>query len=135
MITQETLDRLRELEAKATPGQWLFYVYRGEPGMGIIANDPLPIMVAQRVMHERDTDLIIESRNALPDLLAEIERLQALVKQYESEDEHEAMKCYVDHKELERLKAEAKEMREEHKRLWVQIMNLKERCHELEDAR
>lgn len=33
-----------------------------------------------------------------------VKELESLVKQYESEDEHEAMSCYMDHKENAKLR-------------------------------
>lgn len=109
MITQQLIDKLRELEAKAERAPWSFR-YDGKDYASV--RDSSGFGVAIDLLHS-DAQLIAESRNALPDLLAEIDRLKAEAK----EDTKRVM-----------------DMREEHKRLWIQIMNLKERCHELEDS-
>lgn len=87
MITQETLNRLKELEAKATPGPWEpFTEYWCNPqgpdtrtGCGPIHQCyEYPGGIGQSPEAEADAAFIAESRNALPALLAEIERLRAV---------------------------------------------------------
>ena len=59
------LEAGRKLELEATPGPWLFYPYKGESGLGIIANNPLPIMVARSVIREEDNDFCRDSRTRI----------------------------------------------------------------------
>ena len=82
---QETIDRLRELDHKASPAPWEAWgcgengqtfiehpmgdvLERGERGYGYMREDIT-------WLREADADLITETRNALPVLLAEIDRL------------------------------------------------------------
>lgn len=82
---QETINRLRELDRYASPAPWEAWGFggdeqttighpmgdvleRGERGHGHMREDIT-------WLREADADLITETRNALPDLLAEIERL------------------------------------------------------------
>ena len=74
---------LRELEAKATPGKWLYQKDPGivghkEPDLLYIGNRP--IFVNEPIYNIADYDLCIAvySRNALPHLLAYIEKLEAV---------------------------------------------------------
>lgn len=84
---QDTIARLRELERYASPAPWEAWGFggdeqtsiehpmgavleRGERGYGHMRED-----IAW--LREADADLITETRNALPDLLAEVERLAA----------------------------------------------------------
>lgn len=63
-ITKEQIARLRELEEKATSKPW-----DHEEGELYAGSESLPV-------NRYDLDLIVESRNLLPALLDEIERLQ-----------------------------------------------------------
>ena len=82
---QETIDRLRELDRTASPAPWEAWgcgenrqtsiehpmgdvLERGERGYGHMREDTT-------WLREADADLITETRNALPALLAEIDRL------------------------------------------------------------
>ena len=82
---QETIDRLRELDKEASPAPWEAWgcgedgqtsiehpmgdvLERGERGYGHMREDIT-------WLREADADLITETRNALPVLLAEIDRL------------------------------------------------------------
>ena len=82
---QETVNRLRELDKEASPAPWEAWgcgedgqtsiehpmgdvLERGERGYGHMREDIT-------WLREADADLITETRNALPALLAEIERL------------------------------------------------------------
>lgn len=78
MITPEEIARLRELEKKATPGPWKY----SRPFEWIESNKHQ--IIAQTwgkletpfVNDVNNSALIIAARNALPDLLDEIERLR-----------------------------------------------------------
>ena len=82
---QETINRLRELDAEASPAPWEAWGFgedeqtsiehpmgdvleRGERGYGHMREDTT-------WFREADADLITETRNAIPALLAEIDRL------------------------------------------------------------
>lgn len=82
MITPEEIKRLRELEKKATPGPWEV----GDNHL-IFAADHKRTKIAGNYRWEygrggicfaADGDFIVAARNALPDLLDEIERLRWL---------------------------------------------------------
>lgn len=78
MIKPEIIARLRELLEKATPGEW----EACEEAIGAINGpDCLVALIAmhQGSVNETDAALIAESRNALPGLLDEIERLRGLL--------------------------------------------------------
>lgn len=85
--TQETIERLRELNQTASPAPWEAWgcgenmqtsiehpmgdvLERGERGYGHMREDIT-------WLREADADLITETRNAIPALLAEIDRLTA----------------------------------------------------------
>lgn len=82
-MKQETLDKLKELHGKATPGPWeartesLTY---GHGDYGRVAAGPSAYCHVPSQI-DADAELIAETRNALPDLLAEIERLNRVVDQ------------------------------------------------------
>ena len=86
IITQEQMDRLRELEKAATPGEWWTDVNVTETDQ-LICCTPDDISGSQRgyVMGMaltnnnvlNDAELIVALRNNLPKLLDEIDRLQA----------------------------------------------------------
>jgi hypothetical protein len=63
-ITKEQIARLRELEKAATKGPWGY-----EDGELYAGDESLPVI-------RYDLDLIVKSRNLLPALLDEVERLQ-----------------------------------------------------------
>ena len=82
---QETINRLRELDRTASPAPWEAWgcgedgqtfiehpmgdvLERGERGYGHMREDTA-------WLREADADLITETRNSLPDLLEEIDRL------------------------------------------------------------
>lgn len=84
---QETINRLRELDQKASPAPWEAWgcgedkqtsiehpmgdvLERSERGSGHMREDIT-------WLREDDANLIIETRNAIPTLLAEIDRLTA----------------------------------------------------------
>lgn len=70
---QETINHLRELDQKASPAPWGWS--GGGQGSPILsANDAVGRL---EYATEEDLDLITETRNAVPALLAEIERLTA----------------------------------------------------------
>ena len=74
------LERLKELEAKATPGPWEsvdFGVHSERvaiAGRGFLVNDEVDSVYC----HQSDADLIAEMRNALPKLLAVVEAADIL---------------------------------------------------------
>lgn len=90
---QETIDRLRELDRVASPAPWEAWgcgenmqtsiehpmgdvLERGERGHGHMREDIT-------WLRESDADLITETRNAIPALLAEIDRLTSENKNLE----------------------------------------------------
>lgn len=83
---------LKALEAKATPGKWL---YQKDPGIvghkepDLLYIGDRPIFVNEPIYNIADYDLCIAvySRNALPHLLAYIEKLEAEVDELKSEVE------------------------------------------------
>lgn len=80
-ITPEEIARLRALEAKATPGPWkalnqsyrmrVYEVFAGGKNVCTAST------CCEDGMDEKDCNLIASSRNALPRLLDEVERLRA----------------------------------------------------------
>lgn len=89
--TQELHDRLRELDQKASPAPWSYNPWSadssGEATQNITCgwgeDEEILIGEASFLLNEPDSEMIAESRNAIPALLAEIERLQAEVKKSE----------------------------------------------------
>lgn len=78
MTLPEQIKRLRELEAKATPGEW--YANRRPCMDGYIdtSNSNGGIIECVRGSHSKvDAELIAETRNALPVLLDALEGLQS----------------------------------------------------------
>jgi hypothetical protein len=79
---KDTIARLRELEAAATPGPWT--TYHDWEAYGIRAG--LQTTVLQQTAYYpsapgwEDTQLIAEMRNALPALLDRLEKLEAVVE-------------------------------------------------------
>lgn len=82
-MTQEELDRLRQLHEQASPGPWGWVIRQGLCGeyTSRIMRGPQTIIGdgygALDGAKEEDLDLLVEARNALPALLDEISRLQA----------------------------------------------------------
>lgn len=81
--TQETIDRLRELDQAASPAPWVFTGTKRtgydtiEPGDLLEGNGLGLIPEIERVCPPVDAELIAEARNAIPLLLEEIDRLTA----------------------------------------------------------
>lgn len=95
-ITDEELAELRELEAKATPGEWEVHevtdydevISRGmmvKGGRGINRGEEFELF------GEDDAALIVALRNALPSLLARIEQLERENKELRSLVERSAV--------------------------------------------
>ena len=82
-ITEEQLAELERLEREATPGPWLVEDKRGwwrVRGPGGVAFDDGSACNEYNAECDADTrDLIVAARNALPQLLAEVRRLRAVV--------------------------------------------------------
>lgn len=77
-----SIERLKELEAKATPGPWKFVNYNGYDQWGSLLNkragtaDSWDSLSTGRV-HTANALFIAEMRNALPALLAVVEAAEA----------------------------------------------------------
>lgn len=81
-----TIERLKELDAKATPGPWQTrFIYRAYS-----AGRDLPDLEYGTKPEQDwpDCELIAEMRNALPELLAQGEILAALAKSHEAQMEY-----------------------------------------------
>lgn len=80
---QETISHLRELDQKASPAPWVFTGTKRtgygtvEPGDLLEGNGLELIPEIERVCPPVDAELIAQARNAIPALLAEIEKLTA----------------------------------------------------------
>lgn len=84
----DLIDRLEGLLAKATPGPWYFDRWRAALGV-----DGRQIVVKSFALSsgeepEANATLIVEAVNALPTLLAELTRLEALVARQREALEH-----------------------------------------------
>lgn len=79
-MTPEELAHLKEAHAAATPGPWCFNTFGHHAEIVDDQNDLVLEMGSANTMDAQehlDGYLVVEARNALPALLAEIERLQA----------------------------------------------------------
>jgi len=83
------LERLRELESKATKGPWIGDRHDGSVKYAIYGHDMATVLECDHKNGESgflgdkdefDEQLVIESRNALPELLDWIERAAFLLK-------------------------------------------------------
>lgn len=78
---QETIKRLRELDRKASPAPWSYLIlpvdpYTGSQDSVLLDGAGLEFSTnAEDAFTRNDFNVILEARNSLPDLLAEIERL------------------------------------------------------------
>lgn len=80
---KDTLHRLRELEAAATPGPWQAVEYGVHTERKAIAGrgfGPVDDFYQGVYCDQPDADLIAEMRNALPALLDRLEKLEAVVE-------------------------------------------------------
>ena len=78
---QKTINRLRELDRKASPAPWYIEEYEGVIVTGDEDGETLSGVIdacyigEQLSSNDPDLQIIVEARNAIPTLLAEIERL------------------------------------------------------------
>lgn len=78
--------RLEQLEALATPAPWVYWITRG--GLAVVSFDGNDVVNATRITEfsrkqpraQADAELIVAARNAVPELLKEIYRLQAVTQ-------------------------------------------------------
>ena len=86
---QETINRLRELDQKASPAPWSYNPWSANSSGEVTQNitygwgeeEEILIGEVSYLLTEHDAEMIAESRNSLPSLLAEIERLQSSEKE------------------------------------------------------
>jgi len=83
MTDPKRLDELERLEKAATPGPWSAFTDEGtrRPHTNIVAVSPITACVHSlpgRSKREADVDIIAESRNALPALIATAREAEAL---------------------------------------------------------
>lgn len=78
-LTPELIARLKELEQRATPGDW--HVHRPRLNHYIRSDDGIFVMEQTQhgVRQEGDAELIAASRNALPELLKRAEAIDRLL--------------------------------------------------------
>ena len=82
---QGTINRLRELDQNASPAPWNYNPWSADSNGGITQNitsgwgeeEEILLGEVSFLLTEHDAEMIAESRNAIPELLAEIERLTA----------------------------------------------------------
>lgn len=87
-MTPDELTRLRELDAKASPAPWSYNPWSANSSGEVTQNitygwgeeEEILIGEVSYLLIESDAEMIAESRNAIPALLAEIERLQQIEK-------------------------------------------------------
>ena len=81
-MNTEKRKRLRELAEKATPGPWRKVVCNKEDGWSCVMGEHEAVTdgVQTGEMNGDNADFIAAARNALPELLDEVERLRARVE-------------------------------------------------------
>lgn len=80
---QETINRLRELDRKASPAPWSYNPWSANSSGEVTQNitygwgeeEEILIGEVSCLLTEHDAEMIAQARNAIPALLAEIERL------------------------------------------------------------
>ncbi len=77
MITTEQLAQWRVVCEKATPGPWI------EDGCASVESSE-GFMIADYVPDSDNVDFIVVARSALPALLDEVERLRALLREWDA---------------------------------------------------
>lgn len=84
-MNTEERKRLRELCDKATPGPWRKVVCNKEDGWSCVMGEHEAVTdgVQTGEMNGDNADFIAAARNALPELLDEVERLRARVERLE----------------------------------------------------
>lgn len=91
MITKEQLEELKKLERECTTGPWSFVEdapYSDGEGVYGADNEQITAMTCEGCggFRHQDHKFIAAARNALPELIAEVERLQKFVNALS--DEH-----------------------------------------------
>ena len=99
MITQEQLARWRALADAATPGPWEQVAESGEWWISGPDIERHFVIDTTNGVNAQNADFIAAAREAVPALLAEVERLTAEVRRHEEaehqrEMEHEAANDY-----------------------------------------
>jgi hypothetical protein len=84
-ITQKELSELKELLAKVSPGPWASYIEGRDhtSGESFIMTGPKSARGPDIYLHgasDADQDFIASARQEVPRLIAEIERLQTLLR-------------------------------------------------------
>ena len=77
---KQFIERLRQLEAAATPGEWRPFRAEYWNGAQYVYQGAGPRQWGEPGTANADADLIAEMRNALPQLLDRLERLEAVVE-------------------------------------------------------
>lgn len=86
-VTNDERTRLRELESKATPGPWVVVSDLPDFGIASTSHPTDPVVTKNRLYRapgrsnygctEQDAKFIAASREAISDLLSEVERLES----------------------------------------------------------
>ena len=76
-LTQADLDRLKALAEKATPGPWVYWGDVENSGEPAIVGNGNSRVIDDSPLHDKDGHFICASRDAVPALVAEVERLMA----------------------------------------------------------
>lgn len=109
-LTPEELAELRRLDAEATPGPWRKYGGSFDHPIIAASSVELPTVDLGTIGSKADANYVVATRNALPRLLAEIERLRG-----ENTSVREGMRRRVlfMEEEIKKAEAEIERLREE----------------------